>query len=301
MQGRLNFVDNLKAFAILLVFIGHSIQYLGCKWGGQYNCFVFNLIYSFHMPLFMALSGFFFGNSLFMPFSEMIKKKSLYILLPAFVWSIPKIVFTRNIWGVLIYNLWFLKSVWICYLVFYILLRIFEKRIAYTIIMLIAMFAPLEILPGYLGWMLPCFMLGIILKDHWDYINQKKDLLYVCFMIFAISFYSYWYIEFAFPQTIHLVIKIIMNFTGVVFFISLFSWFTKSNKLISFIGANTLVLYALNILFCDVITHLQLPNYSDHKLMVILISVVAQLVTYYMIIKVLEKNTYTRLFFLGKK
>ena len=301
MQERLKFIDNLKAFAIVLVFIGHSIQYLGCEWGGQYNCLAFNLIYSFHMPLFMALSGFFFSSSLNMPFSEMVKKKSLYILLPAIIWSIPKMVFTRNILGVLIYNLWFLKSVWICYLIFYVILRLFDKKIAYTIIMLISLFAPLEVLPGYLNWMLPCFMLGIILKDHWSYINQNKHLLYICLVIFIMSFYLYWYSDLALPQIIHYIIKIIMNFTGVVFFIILFSWFNRSNMIISHIGVNTLVLYALNILFCDVITHLKLPDYSDYKLMVIMISVVAQLATYYVIINKMEKNKYTRLFLLGKK
>lgn len=301
MNKRLGFIDNLKAFAIVLVFLGHSIQYLGCEWGGEYNCFTFNLIYSFHMPLFMALSGFFFSSSLNMSFSDMIKKKSLYILLPAIVWSFPKIVFTRNILGVLIYNLWFLKSVWICYLTFYILLRVFEKKIAYTIIMLVAVFAPLDILPGYLNWMLPCFMLGIILKNHWSYTNQNKRLLSLSLLIFTISFYWYWYSDFALPQGIHLIIKLIMNFAGIVFFLTLFSCIEYSNKFISYIGVNTLVLYALNILFCDVITHLKLPNYSDYKLMVILISVAAQLATYYTIIKVLEKNTYTRLFLLGKK
>ena len=52
---RNKFYDNIRGFAILLVVIGHSIQ-------AQVTDFdanpVFELIYSFHMPLFMFISGY---------------------------------------------------------------------------------------------------------------------------------------------------------------------------------------------------------------------------------------------------
>lgn len=50
-------IDRLKGFAILLVVLGHSIQfgtYEGLTTGGA----IFSFIYSFHMPLFMFLSGY---------------------------------------------------------------------------------------------------------------------------------------------------------------------------------------------------------------------------------------------------
>ncbi len=57
-------IDVIKAVAILLVILGHSIQY-GC--GTEYlesNAFfqnpLFEYIYSFHMPLFAMISGYLF-------------------------------------------------------------------------------------------------------------------------------------------------------------------------------------------------------------------------------------------------
>lgn len=47
-------IDSLKGFLILLVILGHLIGSLQVSWGG-----VWNLIYTFHMPLFVLISGYF--------------------------------------------------------------------------------------------------------------------------------------------------------------------------------------------------------------------------------------------------
>ena len=53
---RLNWVDSLKGLLIILVILGHSIQYtIG---NACYFNHLWNIIYSFHMPAFMAVSGF---------------------------------------------------------------------------------------------------------------------------------------------------------------------------------------------------------------------------------------------------
>lgn len=59
------FLDYTKAFAILLVVVGHCIQY----GSGQnylkeelfFDNILFKFIYSFHMPLFMLISGYLFA------------------------------------------------------------------------------------------------------------------------------------------------------------------------------------------------------------------------------------------------
>jgi fucose 4-O-acetylase-like acetyltransferase len=48
-------IDSLKGFAILLVVLGHAIQTSTDNFD---NNIFFRIIYSFHMPLFMFLSGF---------------------------------------------------------------------------------------------------------------------------------------------------------------------------------------------------------------------------------------------------
>lgn len=53
------FFDNIKGFLIILVVFGHAIQYLAFKRNSPALLGLFMLIYSFHMPLFIFISGFF--------------------------------------------------------------------------------------------------------------------------------------------------------------------------------------------------------------------------------------------------
>lgn len=67
-SARSEYLDVLKAFTIVCVIIGHCIQYGS---GARYlenQCYfdniVFKIIYSFHMPLFMLISGYLFFNTI---------------------------------------------------------------------------------------------------------------------------------------------------------------------------------------------------------------------------------------------
>ena len=53
---RLIWIDRLKGLLIILVVLGHAIQeVLG---GKCFDNHLWNIIYSFHMPAFMAVSGY---------------------------------------------------------------------------------------------------------------------------------------------------------------------------------------------------------------------------------------------------
>ena len=53
-SNRNQFYDVMRGVAILLVVIGHGIQY---GYSDYDNNILFRIIYSFHMPLFMFISG----------------------------------------------------------------------------------------------------------------------------------------------------------------------------------------------------------------------------------------------------
>lgn len=61
------FIDYLKGIAILLVLVGHCVQYgSGAAFlenDEYWNNIVMKVIYSFHMPLFIAISGYLFSFS----------------------------------------------------------------------------------------------------------------------------------------------------------------------------------------------------------------------------------------------
>lgn len=56
-QNRLIWADSLKGCLMYLVIVGHIIQ--GMLFEECENNHLWNLIYSFHMPAFMAVSGWF--------------------------------------------------------------------------------------------------------------------------------------------------------------------------------------------------------------------------------------------------
>lgn len=51
-------LDGLKYLLIICVVIGHFIE--PSRYNNQYTCLLYSIIYSFHMPLFILLSGYFY-------------------------------------------------------------------------------------------------------------------------------------------------------------------------------------------------------------------------------------------------
>lgn len=86
-------IDYLKALAILLVVVGHCVQTgSGTDFfvkGLYYDNIVYKLIYSFHMPLFMLISGYLFSVSAGRAeFKAVLVKKLRTLLLPLLAWTL---------------------------------------------------------------------------------------------------------------------------------------------------------------------------------------------------------------------
>lgn len=77
-------IDVIKAFAIISVLVGYSIQYgfseayLASK--AYFDNVIFKVIYSYHMPLFMLISGYLFAFSISRDWRRIIKNKTLSLL-----------------------------------------------------------------------------------------------------------------------------------------------------------------------------------------------------------------------------
>jgi fucose 4-O-acetylase-like acetyltransferase len=88
-KQRLHYIDQLKGIAILLVVMGHFIQYNTQE--GTSNA-LFALIYSFHMPLFIFISGYVAQKTIrpaiFLNFIAFLRKKVTSLLLPFFAWPL---------------------------------------------------------------------------------------------------------------------------------------------------------------------------------------------------------------------
>ncbi|AMY03382.1 nodulation factor fucose acetyltransferase NolL [Mesorhizobium ciceri] len=81
-------LDFAKGILITLVVIGHLLQYVIYRgtddfWISPY----YNVIYIFHMPLFMAISGYVSSGAIFQkPFTQGVRDRAVQLLLPMFVW-----------------------------------------------------------------------------------------------------------------------------------------------------------------------------------------------------------------------
>jgi polysaccharide biosynthesis protein PslL len=84
MSKRIEYLDIAKGIGILLVVLGHNDFEV-------ISLFIQRLIYSFHMPLFFFLSGYFINTSI--PFFDFVKKR-FHALLKPFLFTILLIYFT---------------------------------------------------------------------------------------------------------------------------------------------------------------------------------------------------------------
>ena len=75
MNNRINYIDTLRGFAIILVVLGHLLERNGYTESALYNT-----IYSFHMPLFFCISGFVTEYSCKLNHSSRLKDFLYYLL-----------------------------------------------------------------------------------------------------------------------------------------------------------------------------------------------------------------------------
>lgn len=83
-NNRNYFLDYAKGILALLVVLGHIIT-LRYTYGGYWNNYSTWIIYSFYMPLFIAISGYLTGKDInYLDYKQFIKKKAQRLLYPWF-------------------------------------------------------------------------------------------------------------------------------------------------------------------------------------------------------------------------
>lgn len=136
MNKRLIWADSLKGILILLVVLGHAIQYTlrdGC-----YTSHLWNVIYSFHMPAFMAVSGYLayrVGGGTNSSLTSIIWRRFKQLMIPYLAWTFLLMAISGNLNVVrtqelLLYpdkGLWFLWALFFITLIFQMCGWIAEK------------------------------------------------------------------------------------------------------------------------------------------------------------------------------
>lgn len=177
------FINFLRGIAIFLMLLGHCVQY--CR-GGQFDFFEntgFKIIYSFHMPLFMLISGYlFFFSAQKRDLTELLKHKLETLLYPIVMCSLLNMFITTAVYcivrrefasllgGVNLGSLWFLWSVLAGSIALSIAVKPF-KNVFVQCLLVIAGIAFAAVLPCWDMniYMYPYFVIGYVYAR-----NEKK-------------------------------------------------------------------------------------------------------------------------------
>ncbi len=189
-KARDGYIDFIKGVLIFLVVWGHVIS--NCKAGDFYANPLFKFIYSFHMPLFMGVSGWLFYFSINKyRMGTGILRRCVQMLYPATVWGailfgirlivwegyMPKSLFLalKDLF-VCIKEFWFLWSVVLNACAVTAIHKFLKSRLAktagYIIIFLSWHFIP-KINNPVLIFMFPCYVFGFYMHHYKEKMNQK--------------------------------------------------------------------------------------------------------------------------------
>lgn len=244
---RIVYLDLVKLFTIYLVILGHVIARMVTGYAFDNKlCF---FVYSFHMPLFMMLSGYFVSSmSGEIPLINITTKKAKQLLLPAitctaiclfYMWLVRENV---NVRDEIIGNSWFLKTLF----VYYTLFSLFKRLPFNDWILCITSCALLFVIPRcstmQINLLFPYFWGGYMMKKY--KILEKISFSWKYTILFVVSFGTlyylqrYWnipnYIEINIPSILgksHLILfRYCVAFTGCLATISTISVIYKTYK-----------------------------------------------------------------------
>ena len=184
---RIAYIDLLKLFAIATVLLGHSVEQLSADKFWDHP--IWSFVYSFHMPLFMFLSGFFFRSSLKKGYLEVLRTRLFQLGVPsvtAFLvgWGIMAAFGVTSIadlcevsFAGFMNSVWFLKCLLFCIAIMWPLVKLLRRDwLAAAVATVGVLFVPgAEVVN--LNFMLPCFCLGMLCGLHVDFVERHGRVL----------------------------------------------------------------------------------------------------------------------------
>lgn len=180
------FLDFVKALAIILVVIGHCMQYgSGTEYFVKelyYNNFLFKIIYSFHMPLFALISGYLLYYTISRRDSvSALKREVSSVLIPVLAWSASFylvfrgkeiidsgwLLYIKGLIKFCLTDIWFLWAVFWCAVAIIVVNKLFKDNIiVHCIVITILLLIPEKMNSHYYIFLYPYFVIGYIWNKH---------------------------------------------------------------------------------------------------------------------------------------
>ena len=199
---RIAYIDFLKAFAIATVLLGHSVEQLSGDVFWDHPIWTF--LYSFHMPLFMFVSGVFFKSALRKDFRTVLSGKLVQLGIPsvsAFLigLAILKITGVTAIadlceasFAGFMNSVWFLKCLFLCIMIMWPTVKVLRHDVLAAAV---ASAAAL-LVPGgdivNLNFMLPCFCLGFLCGNRKEFLERHRRVLGVSAVVAFLALLPFW-------------------------------------------------------------------------------------------------------------
>lgn len=266
MKQRIEYIDAVKGFAIFLVVLGHTIgwqftNFERFEMGGA--VFLWKVIYSFHMPLFMFCSGLFFSsyeNSCIKDVANNIGKRFMTLMVPYVIMGI----LGHFLFGRSYFLYWFLITLFLFFCLntcVVVLLRkckiysVWTECIIYAVLSLALLFVGIRVPLNYEGVCVvnlsvyPYYCLGIIfsrfnLAEKW---LEKNWLYSLSIVVFAVSLYCF----IGSHGIINLASGMLTAISGIFLTMAFFKCMPKGKifGLFNKMGIVTLEIYLLHFIF----------------------------------------------------
>ncbi len=196
---RIAWADALKGILIMLVVLGHSIQAVMKEQGVDFTeDYLWNLIYSFHMPAFIAVSGYLaYGKSVVGGKSAWIKtsfRRFRQLMIPYLIWSVALFFVNHNVEYYYEYLLYPQRSLWFLWALFFIVILFnavesiaYKLKLRHEVAMVIcwiALVGVMFVMPDakllgveYVAYYFFYYLIGFYLHKNSDMLIVKNGLL----------------------------------------------------------------------------------------------------------------------------
>lgn len=210
---RNRYIDFLKGIAIFLMIFAHAMQYgSGDRFFFEemyWENIIFKTIYSFHMPLFMSVSGylFYFSVKKHTRIIGAIKHRLSFLIPVCFSWAFillgkdllisgfNKESLLKTLFVYFITDFWFLWSIVAsicCVGIIYIIKSKFDIGGAYLAVFILFFLTPDKFWLSAHKFMIPFFVFGGYIAKYRNYLRYRKVIFPIAFLLWVIllNFYS---------------------------------------------------------------------------------------------------------------
>lgn len=328
-------VDSLKGWLITLVVLGHAIKVMigdAC-----YDNHLWNIIYSFHMPAFMAVSGFVsYRKKIVTPEGKdgqsllyIIIRRFRQLMIPFFFWTLITLLAYNQLslsklWSFIMYpdkGLWFLWALFFISLLFNICCRfaVFIKILDIVIVLLLSALLTVSMVIfnfrifgfQFIAYYFMFYSIGFYLNKYkiWAYpsVRRLSLVLYLLFIIWCILAW-FWEMhdipaplrEFHLPSTM---IQYTYRFVTAV--IAIYLIFAFSPKILSSTNKWNLPFidmgkFSLGIYAIHLIIIRLLKSFDWNTTLLVVVSFIVGLLGSWLFVRLLNRWKYSSMFLLGK-